>query len=412
VDDLDRCSPENVFQAFEAMKLYLDAPGFVFVVGYDADVISDAILREKKYGEAVTSRGYIEKIVQIVHRIPPPGDDAAAAFLKACLAESGTTALFDDTARELVTERNARNPRRIKRFLNSFVLGYGLDPAWGEIGAKKLMQVLILQLYFPAFARLLYDRTQDPIEEFFEYVRVREIFQRAGRFEEVKEFVESHGLVGLSADPGGVAELDRGVPEEFPPLARQREFTLLIESFRDPAERQGMLDRVRRSPPPQVADRARPSPEVARPSDSLAELEIAWVDDNPNKYASFEASITSHGAHVVWIRPGAESEALEGRDVDVLISGISRGDDEAAGLEALERLRKDGTYRGPAIFYAGRITGERRDRARRLGAQITNDPDELTHFLATVKRAATVTVRPSDFERDRRAGIHPPPMNS
>lgn len=33
VDDLDRCSPTNVFQVFEAIKLYLDAPGFVFVIG-------------------------------------------------------------------------------------------------------------------------------------------------------------------------------------------------------------------------------------------------------------------------------------------------------------------------------------------------------------------------------------------
>lgn len=28
IDDLDRCSPTNVFQVVEAIKLYLDAPGF------------------------------------------------------------------------------------------------------------------------------------------------------------------------------------------------------------------------------------------------------------------------------------------------------------------------------------------------------------------------------------------------
>ena len=33
VDDLDRCSPGNVVEVFEAIRLYLDAPGFVFVIG-------------------------------------------------------------------------------------------------------------------------------------------------------------------------------------------------------------------------------------------------------------------------------------------------------------------------------------------------------------------------------------------
>jgi hypothetical protein len=128
VDDLDRCSPENVFQVFEAMKLYLDAPGFVFVVGYDHNVISDAILHEKKYGEAVKSQDYIEKIVQIVHRIGPPSDDEAQALLGSYTEASRTTDYFFDSARPLVIERNARNPRRIKRFINGFILEYGLDP--------------------------------------------------------------------------------------------------------------------------------------------------------------------------------------------------------------------------------------------------------------------------------------------
>lgn len=47
IDDLDRCSPSNVFQVFEALKLYLDTQGFVFVIGFDSTVISEAIRRRR-----------------------------------------------------------------------------------------------------------------------------------------------------------------------------------------------------------------------------------------------------------------------------------------------------------------------------------------------------------------------------
>src|SRR5215217_4464811 len=50
VDDLDRCSPANVFQIFEAIKLYLDAPGMVFVIGYHPAIVSRAVLDQKQYG--------------------------------------------------------------------------------------------------------------------------------------------------------------------------------------------------------------------------------------------------------------------------------------------------------------------------------------------------------------------------
>src|SRR3954447_8975149 len=48
IDDLDRCPPVNVLQVFEAVKLYLDAPGLVFIVGYDPEVVTDAVLNLKQ----------------------------------------------------------------------------------------------------------------------------------------------------------------------------------------------------------------------------------------------------------------------------------------------------------------------------------------------------------------------------
>ena len=79
IDDLDRCSPENVFRVFEAIKLYLDAPGFVFVLGMDSEIISDAILEKKNFSRKITGRQYTEKVVQIdytclLYTSPSPRD--------------------------------------------------------------------------------------------------------------------------------------------------------------------------------------------------------------------------------------------------------------------------------------------------------------------------------------------------
>jgi len=101
VDDLDRCGPVNVLQVFEAIKLYLDAPGLVFVVGYDRDILSDAILGAKQYSDAVASHQYLEKIVQIVYRLPSVSDDSAHRLLTLYLENAGTSALFDSSARAL-----------------------------------------------------------------------------------------------------------------------------------------------------------------------------------------------------------------------------------------------------------------------------------------------------------------------
>ena len=56
VDDLDRCSPENIREVFEAMRVYLDAPGLVFVIGYDAGVINDRRAQQRGRGDDTVAR--------------------------------------------------------------------------------------------------------------------------------------------------------------------------------------------------------------------------------------------------------------------------------------------------------------------------------------------------------------------
>src|SRR5829696_1912613 len=244
VDDLDRCSPANVFQIFEAIKLYLDAPGMVFVVGFDQGIVSEAILEQKRYSKAVTSDSYLEKIVQITFRVPTAGDEEVQKLLDAYTDASRTGELFPEAVRSLVIERNQRNPRRIKRFINRFVLEYDLDPDWTDLGPEILVRVLMIYMYFPAFGRLLDARTDDDaVGEFLEFTQVRGTLRDPGaradpqRWTAVQRAFVARELPLAQDDERTSAELlvelERTVPEGFAELAGNAEFRSLVEGLAD-----------------------------------------------------------------------------------------------------------------------------------------------------------------------------------
>jgi KAP family P-loop domain/TIR domain len=257
VDDLDRCPPANVLQIFEAVKLYLDVPRLVFVIGYDPDVVSDAVLNMKQYSEAITSHQYVEKIVQIVYRIPGISDAGSHELMHIYLAGSGTRELFDESATSLTIEQNERNPRRVKRFINSFVLEYGLDAEWEQLGPSTLVRVLLVDAYFPEFGRQLRSRSDiDPVDEFREYVFVREQLRRkAGKDPEIwgriQRFFESHGIsTAEDLDHAQMLQMiEQELPETYPKLAMNQNSLSLLEGFGDADERQRIREKMRRYSP-------------------------------------------------------------------------------------------------------------------------------------------------------------------
>jgi len=80
VDDLDRCEPPKSADIIEAVNLFLDAEGCVFVVGMDSESVSKSI--EVKYKDLFTrmkaenagvvslGRAFLEKIVQVPFTVP------------------------------------------------------------------------------------------------------------------------------------------------------------------------------------------------------------------------------------------------------------------------------------------------------------------------------------------------------
>lgn len=84
IDDLDRCEPDKIIEVLQAINLLLNFKAFIVCLGVDARLVTRAI--ERHYAgmlEKAHASGYeyLDKIVQIPFRIPPPSHLDVRSFL-------------------------------------------------------------------------------------------------------------------------------------------------------------------------------------------------------------------------------------------------------------------------------------------------------------------------------------------
>lgn len=173
IDDLDRCLPEQAIGVLEALKVFLDIQGCVFVLGVDREIIERGIrVRYKEFalsGDAavrgpfpVAERDYLEKIVQVPFTLPPLAPDAIGTFLHRRLP--AVSDLNDEERTQVAALMSAglnRNPRKVKRSFNIFRLHLTLDRAHGRsTPAGLIAKLTVIQSSFAD----LYERiARDPL---------------------------------------------------------------------------------------------------------------------------------------------------------------------------------------------------------------------------------------------------------
>jgi len=197
VDDLDRCLPDTVVAALEAIKLFLAVRKMGFVIAADRRLVTLAIAT--RYGQsaqgAVMAREYLEKIVQIPISVPALGLADTEAYLAMMLLErhldpsamrtlsehcdtrrrAGEARTLEDLPEGLVPSgaagelqlagvlapvlfrRMAGNPRRLKRFLNAYWLRSSIAARrTAALQPAALAKLLVLEELEPdAFSQLL-----------------------------------------------------------------------------------------------------------------------------------------------------------------------------------------------------------------------------------------------------------------
>lgn len=249
VDDLDRCSAENVAQVLEAIRLYLDAPGLVFVIGYDPDVVAGALLTAR--GKLASGRAYLEKIVQVDHAMAHPDAGQARELARLCARHCGVEHLLGDAELALIVARGQRNPRRIKRFLNTFVLAHQLDAGAARLWPAEHIKLLLVRMYFPTFFRLMTtDQERDVVRLLIELARFRGdvIAARVRGDDQVGWLCEVGGVAAAGPEEPRVevlARLEEHLPKPIVELSRDRDLFTLLWSLGDDDQRADLLQRLR-----------------------------------------------------------------------------------------------------------------------------------------------------------------------
>jgi len=158
IDDLDRCLPDKAVEVLEAVKLFLDVPGFVFVLGVDRTVIEQGIrVRYQDYETEIKGGLYLEKIIQIPFKLPPIDADTVAGYV-----HEVTSGNLPDARCETVFSAGLEpNPRRIKRTLNVFLLLWRLAQNRVDLAdvikPVRLAKIVVIQQYYPRLFELLVD---------------------------------------------------------------------------------------------------------------------------------------------------------------------------------------------------------------------------------------------------------------
>ncbi|MEM7342087.1 MAG: P-loop NTPase fold protein [Actinomycetota bacterium] len=146
IDDLDRCQPKVALSMLESMKLYLDFPGCVFVVGVDREPLEAAV--ESEYRTlGLNSGSYLDKIVQLPFAIPAIDRSAMRTFVEAKLPAD-----LDESATILALAA-ADDPRNVKRLANMVAISHELalkrlDPV--EYLPRVLTLILVIQAQAPS----------------------------------------------------------------------------------------------------------------------------------------------------------------------------------------------------------------------------------------------------------------------
>ncbi|MFZ0548350.1 MAG: P-loop NTPase fold protein, partial [Candidatus Promineifilaceae bacterium] len=192
VDDLDRCLPEKAIEVIEAIKLFLEAPGVVFVLGMDKDIVQEGI--KAHYGAhfhqtpndqnelPISGDSYLQKIIQIPFHLPSLVTDDLDKFIGKLAGG------MNEHTRQVIAQGVIPNPRQVKRVLNIFnllrtIADTRFGPESHQIADPLLAKTVLIQTQYPRLYQLWrrHPLAIQILEESYDRDRISDVEMLTGR---------------------------------------------------------------------------------------------------------------------------------------------------------------------------------------------------------------------------------------
>ena len=163
IDDLDRCEGLAAYNLLEGMKIYLNLPKCVFVLGMNQEIVESAIRSQlpEQQGAADRARVYLDKLCQNMDHVPLVQN--CPQFLHGLLIDAGLQNDIADEVRDVLAQFPClpANFRRLKKFANT-VLWFcdhmqdrEQQQQWSWITARTLVIMASLYLFHHALYRMV-----------------------------------------------------------------------------------------------------------------------------------------------------------------------------------------------------------------------------------------------------------------
>lgn len=240
IDDLDRCSPDTANKVCEAIKLYLDIPGLIFVLGWNLSALGREAAGAVSDRSAIRVLQDLDKIIQLTYHLPDPDKEQIRNLIESYARDSGVAQFLNVAARQTLTNKTRRNPRRIKQIINGFIVESTLSRKWAQSPDLLIRAELIYQLY-PRLYQLLIDDNDDRdlIGDFVAYCNLRDHAEDADAtwWKNAEDLSRSYHLkiaTDAKKEPSEALDsLRRKFPEPLAHLATDDGLTNLLRDIDD-----------------------------------------------------------------------------------------------------------------------------------------------------------------------------------
>jgi len=242
IDDLDRCLPEKAVEILEAVKLFLDVEGCIFVLGVDRVVIEQGIcVRYKDFSAAgampIKGRDYLDKIIQLPFNLPPIYDADIAAYIQKTIPRRGRAVIrkaMSDSA-DIFAAGLEANPRKVKRALGAFHLLLTLAVHRERVAARH--QQIITKIEPGLLAKLVV--IQNSFPDLYE-----ECVQRYRLLRDIEDDVLARGVEVAATEVPAGANINATLVERFRDRPALRKMLSLEPFFRDLPSLQTLQDHI------------------------------------------------------------------------------------------------------------------------------------------------------------------------